>query len=139
MKRCFVLILSLMMCVSVIAMPVFAAGNGYRWHRTGSEERVCGGFGRLDRCRCGEDPCGSRSVYPVCWDDNRGRCWGWNTDSESEFQGKNYVDEDGDGLCDRCGRDAGIPNEPGSQTNDGNRGVCDGTGPKGKGRGRRNR
>jgi hypothetical protein len=53
-------------------------------------------------------------------------------------EGNLFVDADEDGVCDR--REAGQENpEDGGQACTGNSGKCDGTGPKGYGRGRRNR
>ena len=141
MKRFMGLILVMIMMVSVCTMPVSAAGNGYRWQRAAGEAANCG-IGCPEGCRCGKGPfdiCDNRNADAATDTAVWGFGWCLRADPDAEFGGKIFVDADGDGLCDRCGQSASVNNSSEEQTGNENRGVCDGTGPKGKGRGRRNR
>lgn len=141
MKRYLVLWMSVILIVSVMATPVSAVGNGYRWHRTVGESESCGS-GRTETCCCGQGPFGicdngnaDAATDTAMWGLRRCR----NVDPNNEFERTNFADEDGDGLCDRCNRDNGKKEQSEDQSADEDHGVCDGTGPKGKGRDRKNR
>ena len=126
MKRWMVICMSLMLIMATMSMPVSAACNGYRCEIPASADRICDG---TCVCCCADDRfgiCDNRTLDPLCETNGRG------------LRGVNYVDADGDGVCDRCANRDSMPNGSATQPENGSRGNCDGTGPKGKGRGNGN-
>lgn len=153
MKRWLVAMMAAVMVMSFAAMPVSAAGYGQRNRMTDADgDGVCD----LWNENCGyqdennDGICDNRENDPgddgLGNADNNGgnglaygkrmyryRCYARHMNRKAPCIRKNFVDADGNGICDRL--EEAVENT-GDRPCTGNLGSCDGTGPKGYGRGR---